>query len=89
MAIKICADRTVVGYNELALEGGIEEVVPRLRWFELVLFQEVFVAGKAQRADVDASPVVVRVFRELGIDEIRQIRRIVGFQEPFRFRGDE
>jgi hypothetical protein len=69
-----------MGHDELALEGGIEEIVPRLWWFELVLFQEVFVASKAQRADVDASPVVVWVLHELGINEVRQIRRVVGFQ---------
>jgi hypothetical protein len=44
-----------VGHDELTLEGRIEEVVPRLRRFELVLFQEVFVAGKAERADADAA----------------------------------
>src|SRR5207253_9477446 len=75
--------------DELALEGGVEEVVPRLRCFELVFFQEVFVAGKAQRANVDASPVVVRVLHPPGIDEVPEIWRVVGFQETFRFGGDK
>jgi hypothetical protein len=35
-----------VGHDELTLEGRIEEVVPRLRRFELVLFRKFLLLAK-------------------------------------------
>ena len=69
-----------VGRGDLALEGGVEEVVPGVGDLDAELVELGLVGAEAERADVHAGPVAVGVL-VLGGDLLR-LGGLVGLDEP-------
>src|SRR5688500_15669832 len=73
--------------RDLALEGRIGKVIPRVGDLHAQLVEDGGVRAEAQRAYVDAGPYAVRILLVVG--DCLRVRRLVRLDQAIRIRGNE
>ena len=75
---------------DLSLEFGLEQIIHRGGRFCIrIVFEEIVIGCKTERANIDADPLTIGIQHQLGITNVGIARRLDGFQDAFAFGSDK